>query len=142
MFCRGWSCALFGALVAMPLAVSSMAAAQAPQPCPGLRAVNGQCAAPDLVAGNNVRSGVFASGYASYFGTPLGTVGTGPIDHQRVYRTGPLPEAPPLTVVFAPGSPAPTPPPGSTTVVNAGSFVTVIASPFRCLFIACSPVIK
>jgi hypothetical protein len=58
--------------------------------CPSIRAADGSCADPGLVAAANKRATIVSSGFASYIGTPHGTLGLGFIPHERLFRDDPV----------------------------------------------------
>ena len=63
--------------------------AQAQTRCPGLRALNGKCANPNLVEDAQSRAMIIGTVRNSYFGTPIGTVGGKYIPFERLFRDDP-----------------------------------------------------
>jgi hypothetical protein len=59
---------------------------QAKHKCASIQSLDGQCADDKLVEKAEKRASVISSNQASYFGTPMGTVGLPFIPHERLFR--------------------------------------------------------
>lgn len=59
---------------------------KAKQKCASVQSLDGQCADLKLVEKAEKRASVISSNQASYFGTPIGTVGLPFIPHERLFR--------------------------------------------------------
>lgn len=70
--------------------LTAVAPVWAQQSCPSIRAAEGKCADPALVAAANRRATIISSAFASYLGTPQGTVGLSFIPHERLFRDDPV----------------------------------------------------
>lgn len=57
--------------------------------CKSIRALDGTCADAALVDINSRRSAVISSARTSYSGSPIGTVGQGPIPYERLFQDDP-----------------------------------------------------
>jgi hypothetical protein len=62
------------------------ASSQEQRQCPSLKAADGSCVDPGLVAAANRRAAIVASQFTSYLGTPMGSVGTPFIPQERLFR--------------------------------------------------------
>lgn len=60
------------------------------QECPTIRSAEGSCADVKLVESAATRASIISSNQASYFGTPMGTVGLSFIPHERIFRDDPV----------------------------------------------------
>jgi len=93
--------ALGGLLLVAPSVASSQekqkqpaqqkqAPAKLKQECATIRSADGSCADVKLVESAARRASVISSSQASYFGTPMGTVGLSFIPHERIFRDDPV----------------------------------------------------
>jgi hypothetical protein len=78
--------------VLLVLAASALVAfsAAAQQRCPSIKAADGKCVDAGMVAAANKRATVVSSGFASYLGTPQGSLGLPFIPHERLFRDDPV----------------------------------------------------
>lgn len=68
------------------LALSHAPASSQEQQCPSIRAADGSCVDPKLVATANRRAAIVASQFTSYQGTAMGSVGMPFIPQERLFR--------------------------------------------------------
>ena len=76
-------------LVLAALALVALSAG-AQQQCPSIKAADGKCVDAGMVAAANKRATVVSSGFASYLGTPQGTLGLPFIPYERLFRDDPV----------------------------------------------------
>jgi len=73
-------------LGALLLVAPGVASSQEKQKCATIQTLDGVCADVTLVEKVERRASVISSNQASYFGTPIGTVGLPFIPHERLFR--------------------------------------------------------
>jgi hypothetical protein len=66
------------------------ASSQEQRKCASIQSADGRCVDPALVDAANKRASIVSSGFASYVGTPIGSVGLPFIPHERLYRDDPV----------------------------------------------------
>lgn len=73
-------------LVALAAATAPASAQQKAKTCPSIKAADGSCVDPGLVATANKRAAIVSSQFTSYLGTPMGSVGQPFIPQERLFR--------------------------------------------------------
>lgn len=69
--------------------------------CPGLRALNGQCANQQTVEDAQLRAMVVTTVRTSYLGTPIGTIGGPFIPFERLFQDNPAVFGLPTYTIFS-----------------------------------------